>query len=216
MAKMKKNYSVGMPLLGTPESRRHQYHYYGKLVGYRCKRCSLPKPRADLDEVECGGSPIMTTYQRQSAKELSLPNYLMAIAWKVQKNQAGAEMDPNVWLANRAAFMAPILQFGHVNYEFMAREVAQDAQSVYKAGTNGDPLTATYGACLFASKLCTDGLLDPLNQAVMTGLVILEEARESPAEYGYKQTDSENVARRMLKEARTLGYYGNPSNLIAT
>ena len=207
-------HSEGKRLIGTDPTKRHVYNYYGKLIGYRCRICALPKPSLVEDEVQCGGSPILTPEEARKAREASLPNYLMGLAWAIQKSKCGWELDPNAVIASRAAFLAPILRYGHTNYERLALKVIKDGQTIYKSCAVGDPRATTYGTCLFAAKLCTDGKLDPTNQAVMTGLVVIEEATESPKEYGYQHQTSQEVARRMIKAARSIGYYGGVSNLI--
>jgi hypothetical protein len=198
----------GRRLLGLPESLRHDYYEAGKL-GIICRKCGIEKPRADEDEQVCPGKRVFGPDELRLQRELSIPNLLLGFGFHRIWSTGDGSIDPAVVEACELGSAAPFARMDAFSVQQQCLQSLEDAKTIFQSvDAATSPKLHCLAAAMFAVKLAGDGLIrDARNQAVLVGLLLLDEAQSTSEMWGYSEGQVQPLADKMLKTAQLAGYY---------
>lgn len=193
-----------------PRRRCGPFWDLGRGVGLACSKCGRPKRRADQDETPCPGVGHHSPQALLRKRETAIPNLLLAWAWARCRRQLGDEIDPNTLLVNKAATRRALLGLDRPTFECELARLGQESKRIYQAvGADTDPREHLTACALAILMLSESGLLpDPGDQAVLTSMALMEEAKDHGSDLPYRPAEAQRLAERMIKKAAELGYYG--------
>lgn len=154
--------------------------------------------------------------QDRRTVEQCLPSFMMFHVAESMKVNLGFELRPDVILALNVGGAAPLAKLDQMTKLRLAKRVEMDGITILKASDGDDDLRGLLIACsMFITKLVDEGLFpDPQNSSVLTGLMLLEEAKEAPELWGDNLLSS-TMMGKMLNNAHLLGYFLPKPTVIA-
>ncbi len=171
-------------------------------AGKRCRFCGqVKKPGFDLSQCS-GPKPISSMELRFKREQAMLPTVLFFLMQRC--GLAGWEFRADTLQTIQVAIVAPFQGLDMLATRVESELAVTDAWKFVHCSDAAAPVEGLLGACMFIQQIIEQGRFsDTTNQAVLTSMVIWEEARED----GLITPGIERVANHMLEKASALGYY---------
>lgn len=161
---------------------------------------------------------LMLTQDHRKMLERAIPAYMMLLMLdrcKAEGFEARADLRHHLNVAS----VAPLSQANGKGVAFLAREVERVSQLLTKDLGADTALEGLYVCAAFALLLVDEGRLqDKGNQAVLCGMLILDDAKDETPDvngerpvWAIKSRQLEDAAGKMILRANLLGFYGGPS-----